>query len=59
LARAHGTDALLSYFSALGRGVSQKLAFRTVFGQSMQEFEVEFEALRRDYGAARNYGQSN
>lgn len=58
LARRHGIDGLMRYFRWLGRGLSQEAAFRQTFGQSMSEFESEFEFLRRNYGAAIEWSQS-
>ena len=55
LFRSHGLDNMLQYFRWLGRGLSQEAAFAEAFGQSMASFEEEFEFLRRDFGAARDW----
>lgn len=55
LARRHGLEKMVGYFRWLGRGVGQKAAFEESFGQSLQAFEEEFEYLRRNYGAARDW----
>lgn len=55
LVRAHGLEKTMQYFRWLGRGLSQEVAFAQTFGQSMSAFEEEFELLRRDYGAARDW----
>ena len=55
LVQAHGLDALVNYFSDLGAGHSQDVAFAQNFGMARARFEEEFEDLRRDYGAARDW----
>lgn len=57
LVRRHGLERMLGYFRALGRGATQEAAFAQSFGQSMTAFETEFEFLRRNYGAARDWVQ--
>lgn len=57
LAREHGIEALLAYFRWLGRGVSQEAAFEQSFGLTFEEFDAAFEGVRRDYGAARDWGR--
>jgi hypothetical protein len=55
LAKRHGVQSLFDYFQALGEVEDRDAAFRRVFGQSLVSFEAEFETLRRDFGAARDY----
>lgn len=55
LARRHGVVGFINYFKGLGQGDSRTKAFERAFGQSMQDFEAEFEAVRRDFGAARDW----
>lgn len=58
LARRHGIDGFINYFAALGRGQGQSEAFQRTFGQTFEAFEAEFETVRRDFGAARDWGIS-
>jgi len=58
LVQAHGTTAGFEYFRGLGRGLSRQDAFIAAFDMGMQEFTQDFEAVRRDYGAARRYGRA-
>lgn len=58
LARKHGVGALFAYFTALGDLGERDKAFEQIFGQSFEAFEQEFEVLRRDFGAARDYGRN-
>jgi hypothetical protein len=55
LMQKHGVQSLFDYFVALGDLEDRDAAFRQVFGQSLASFEVEFETLRRDFGAVRDY----
>lgn len=57
LAREHGIDGLLSYFEGLGKGKSQDAAFEDAFDQSRESFQTAFEALRRSYSGARDWGE--
>lgn len=57
LARKHGMETLFRYFEELGRLQDRAAAFEAAFGQSLASFDAEFEALRRDFGAARDYGR--
>jgi hypothetical protein len=58
LARASGVDSLVEYFRFLGRGMEWDAAFEKAFGMERAVFEAEFETLRRDFGAARDWGKS-
>lgn len=55
LARRHGVDGFINYFAALGRGQNRTEAFERTFGQTPEAFEAEFETVRRDFGAARDW----
>lgn len=55
LARRHGVAGFINYFKGLGDGKSRTDAFEQAFGQSMEAFEAEFETVRRDFGAARDW----
>ncbi len=55
LSGRYGPDALLDYFAALGRTKDQDAAFLAAFGTTMVAFESDFEAVRRDFGAAKAY----
>ncbi|MEP4980223.1 hypothetical protein [Ascidiaceihabitans sp.] len=57
LARKHGISALFDYFEALGKLKDRDRAFEVTFGQTFAAFEADFEKLRRDFGAARDYGR--
>ena len=56
LARRYGVDGFINYFKGLGEGLSQDAAFATTFGLTMDDFDAEFERVRRDFGAARDWG---
>ncbi len=55
LAGRHGDAALFDYFTQLGRLGDRKAAFQAAFGQSIEAFEADFETVRRDFGAAKDY----
>ena len=55
LAGRYGPQALLDYFAQLGETKDQDAAFLAAFGTTMVGFEAEFEAVRRDFGAAKAY----
>lgn len=55
LAGRYGPQALLDYFAQLGATKDQDAAFLAAFGTTMVGFEAEFEAVRRDFGAAKAY----
>ena len=55
LAREYGVDGFVNYFSALGEGQTRPEAFVSTFGLSHAVFDAEFDKLRRDCGAARDW----
>jgi len=57
LGQKYGTRSLFDYFAALGRGDRNEQAFQSQFDMSLSAFDAEFEALCRDYEAARWWGR--
>ena len=55
LAQHNGTEGLLEYFAVLGQTKDRNVAFEKVFGLSFDKFEVDFERIRRDFTAAKEY----
>jgi hypothetical protein len=55
LAQRNGPDALFEYFKVLGQTKDRDLAFSQVFGLSFETFEADFERVRRDFSAAKEY----
>ncbi len=57
LAQKFGEQSLFDYWRELGRLSNQDAAFQSTFGMSLDDFEVEFESLRRDLPSALTYGR--
>ena len=55
LAERYGVQSLFDYFEALGDTGDRDAAFAQVFKLTRAQFEADFETLRRDFGAARDY----
>jgi hypothetical protein len=55
LAQRSGPEALFQYFETLGKVNDRDIAFKEVFGLSFEEFEADFERVRRDFAAAQEY----
>ncbi|MDC1482123.1 hypothetical protein N8146_07540 [Ascidiaceihabitans sp.] len=55
LAQRNGTEDLLEYFAVLGQTKDRDVAFEKVFGLSFDKFEADFERIRRDFTAAKEY----
>lgn len=55
LAQRNGTEGLLEYFAVLGQTKDRNVAFEKVFGLSFDKFEADFERIRRDFTAAKEY----
>lgn len=55
LAERNGNDALFRYFEVLGQVKNRDVAFSQVFGFSFEEFEIDFERVRRNFAAATEY----
>ena len=55
LAQRNGTEGLLECFAVLGQTKDRNVAFEKVFGLSFDKFEVDFERIRRDFTAAKEY----
>lgn len=55
LVQRAGPKSHFEYFRAIGDGLDQAAAFESAYGMPLGAFDAEFEALRRDYGAARRW----
>lgn len=55
LAQRHGPNTLLEYFVKLGELRDRDAAFEQVFGLSFAAFEQDFERVRRNFAAAKDY----
>lgn len=53
LAQRSGPEALFQYFEVLGQTKDRDIAFEQVFGLSFEDFEENFERVRRDFAAAK------
>ena len=55
LAQRNRPEDLLDYFAALGQTKDRDVAFEKVFGLSFDKFEADFERIRRDFAATKEY----
>ena len=55
LAQRNGTEDLLEYFAVLGQTKDRDVAFEKVFGLSFDKFEADFERIRSDFTATKEY----
>ena len=55
LAQRNRPEDLLEYFTVLGQTKDRDVAFEKVFGLSFDKFEADFERIRRDFGATKEY----
>ncbi|HCI08258.1 MAG TPA: hypothetical protein DE314_13050 [Sulfitobacter sp.] len=55
LAQRNRPEDLLEYFTVLGQTKDRDVAFEKVFGLSFDKFEADFERIRRDFAAAKEY----
>ena len=50
-----GEEAMFRYWRLIGSGKSWESAFRDSFGLDLADFEIQFETLRKDPGAAKQF----
>ena len=55
LAQRNEPEDSLEYFTVLGQTKDRDVAFEKVFGLSFDKFEADFERIRRDFAAAKEY----
>jgi hypothetical protein len=55
LAQSNRPEDLLDYFAVLGRTKDRDVAFEKVFCLSFDKFEADFERIRHDFAATKEY----